>query len=149
MSEYIHIDKALDDLTKLGIVIAMDDFGTGYSSLSYLRNYPFGVIKIDRSFIQDIDLNSMSLKLNHAAIAMAHALNISVVAEGVETHSQFTVLQGLQCDVAQGYYFGRPMPAPRLTELLHSQNQKSQSGAVVDIADRPGYTPKNPLPRGK
>jgi len=73
----------------------------------------------------------------------------SVVAEGVETHVQLTVLQGLQCDVAQGYYFGRPVPASRLTELLLSQNQKSQSGDVIDIANRPGYTSKNTLPPGK
>ena len=145
MSEYIHIERALMELTRLGIVIAMDDFGTGYSSLSYLRNYPFSVIKIDRSFIQDIDSNAMSLKLNHAAIAMAHALNISVVAEGVETHQQFKVLSGLQCDVAQGYYFGKPIPAQQMTELLRSQNRSSPSGAVVDISDRQGYSPKKPL----
>ncbi len=149
MSEHIHIDKSLESLNKLGIVIAMDDFGTGYSSLSYLRSYPFGVIKIDRSFIHDIDHNSMSLKLNHAAIAMAHALNISVVAEGVETHAQFAVLQGLHCDVAQGYYFGRPISAQQMTELLRFQHQETRPEGVVDITERPGFTPKKPLPGGK
>jgi len=149
MSEHIHIDKALESLSKMGIVLAMDDFGTGYSSLSYLRNYPFGVIKIDRSFIQDIDGNSTSLKLNHAAIAMAHALNISVVAEGVETHAQFAILRGLNCDVAQGYYFGRPVPAAQLTELLESQNRGSQSDSVIDITDQPGFASKIPLPHKK
>ena len=142
LSEYVHIDQALEDLGKLGVVIAMDDFGTGYSSLSYLRKYPFGVIKIDRSFIQDIERNSMSLKLNHAAIAMAHALNINVVAEGVETHSQFSVLQGLQCDVAQGYYFGRPMPAEQFTELLRAQVGESRPDAVVDISELQGKSTK-------
>ena len=149
LNEYIHIDQALEDLHKLGVVIAMDDFGTGYSSLSYLRNYPFGVIKIDRSFIQDIDRNSMSLKLNHAAIAMAHALNIRVVAEGVETRSQFSILQGLQCDVAQGYYFGRPIPAEQFTELLRAQARDTRSDAVIDIAERPEFQAKKPLPRDK
>ena len=145
MSEHIHIDEALEGLTRLGVVIAMDDFGTGYSSLSYLRNYPFGVIKIDRSFIQDIDQNSMSLKLNHAAIAMAHALNIKVVAEGVETHAQFAVLQGLQCDIAQGYYFGRPVSAQQMTEALRCQQQDNRTNSVIDITERPGFTSKKPL----
>jgi EAL domain-containing protein (putative c-di-GMP-specific phosphodiesterase class I) len=149
LSEYIHIDQALEDLNKLGVVIAMDDFGTGYSSLSYLRNYPFGVIKIDRSFIQDIDRNSMSLKLNHAAIAMAHALNIRVVAEGVETRSQFSILQGLKCDVAQGYYFGRPISAEQFTELLRAQVRETRSDAVIDIAERTEFHAKKPLPRDK
>ena len=64
MNEYIEVDRALSELTLLGVTIAMDDFGTGYSSLSYLRNYPFGVIKIDRSFIQDIDSNSIVLPVD-------------------------------------------------------------------------------------
>ena len=149
MSEHILIDEALESLTRLGIVIAMDDFGTGYSSLSYLRNYPFGVIKIDRSFIQDINHNSMSLKLNHAAIAMAHALNIKVVAEGVETHAQFAVLQGLQCDVAQGYYFDRPISAPQMTELLRSEQPGNRWDSVIDITERPGFGPKKTNPRGE
>ena len=149
MSEHIHIDKALESLDKMGIVIAMDDFGTGYSSLSYLRTYPFGVIKIDRSFIQDIDRNSTSLKLNHAAIAMAHALNISVVAEGVETDAQFKVLQSLQCDIAQGYYFGRPISAQQMTELLATQTRQSRSSDVIDITGQPGFIQQKPLPDNK
>lgn len=144
MSEYIHIDEALDELARLGVVIAMDDFGTGYSSLSYLRQYPFGVIKIDRSFIQDIVRNSMSLKLNHAAIAMAHALNIRVVAEGVETETQFRILHGMQCDVAQGYYFGKPVPAAQFTELLRAQRRDESAGAVIDLTERPEYTRRTP-----
>ncbi len=144
MSEYVHIDEALNELARLGVVIAMDDFGTGYSSLSYLRQYPFGVIKIDRSFIQDIVRNSMSLKLNHAAIAMAHALNIRVVAEGVETETQFRILHGMQCDVAQGYYFGKPVPAAQFTELLHSQRKTESAGSVIDLTERPEYTRRSP-----
>ena len=144
MSEYIHIDEALNELARLGVVIAMDDFGTGYSSLSYLRQYPFGVIKIDRSFIQDIVSNSMSLKLNHAAIAMAHALNIRVVAEGVETETQFRILHGMQCDTAQGYYFGKPVPAAQFTELLRSQRQTESGGSVIDLTERSEYTRRAP-----
>ena len=144
MSEYIHIDRALDELARLGVVIAMDDFGTGYSSLSYLRQYPFGVIKIDRSFIQEIEHNSMSLKLNHAAIAMAHALNIRVVAEGVETEAQHRVLHGMKCDTAQGYYFGKPVPASQFTELLRAQRSAAHGGAVIDLTERPEYAQRKP-----
>ena len=142
MNEHLHIDRALAELTRLGIKIAMDDFGTGYSSLNYLRNFPFDVIKIDRSFIQDIDSNSMSEQLNHAAISMAHALNISVVAEGVETESQLKILQNLGCDTAQGYYFGKPVPARELTALLQSHHEGHKSGAVVDIGAHKSFSPQ-------
>ncbi|MDX1734995.1 MAG: EAL domain-containing protein [Halioglobus sp.] len=146
LSDYIHIDQALADLKKLGIELVMDDFGTGYSSLSYLRQYPFGVIKIDRSFIRDIDTDPKALQLNHAAIAMAHALNIRVVAEGIETQAQHALLRDLDCDVAQGYYFGRPVPAEQMTEVLQAQRQQSRSQTVVDISEH-GRPANKPQPR--
>jgi diguanylate cyclase (GGDEF)-like protein len=146
MSEYIEVERALIELTQLGVTIAMDDFGTGYSSLNYLRNYPFGVIKIDRSFIRDVNSNSMSEQLNHAAISMAHALGIKVVAEGVETPEQLAVLKELKCDVAQGYYFGKPMSAPEMTRLLESGRKASLSGPVVDIGAHHGRPTQTSLP---
>lgn len=147
LSDHIHIDQSLKNLKKLGIELVMDDFGTGYSSLSYLRQYPFGVIKIDRSFIQDMENDPMSLRLNHAAIAMAHALDISVVAEGIETNAQYTLLQGLQCDVAQGYYFGRPVPAKQMSEVLQGQRKQQRSETVVDITEHSGRPASNLLPQ--
>ena len=100
----------------------MDDFGTGYSSLSYLRSYPFHVLKIDRTFISDISVDSSDRELISAAIAMAHALSLKVVAEGVETQQQLDFLKTLGCDYAQGYLFSKPVPAKEL-EVLIEQNQ--------------------------
>ncbi len=127
MSTHSYIDGVLNELNSLGVSIAMDDFGTGYSSLSYLRSYPFDVLKIDRSFISDIsDItdDNTNRELISAAIAMAHNLNLTVVAEGVETEEQFNYLKGLGCDYAQGFLFGKAMPADEMTELLKSVSSK-------------------------
>ncbi len=96
----------------------MDDFGTGYSSLSYLRRYPFNVLKIDRTFIKDIASDPADRELINAAIAMAHGLNLKVVAEGVETSEQLKYLQALDCDIAQGYYYSKPVSADEFTQLI-------------------------------
>ena len=108
MSGHAYIDQALEMLTGFGVRIAMDDFGTGYSSLSYLRQYPFDVLKIDRSFVRDIGEDAADRELISAAIAMAHGLGLEVVAEGVETEEQRAFLHSLRCDCAQGYLFGKP-----------------------------------------
>ncbi len=133
LNDYLDIDDDLAELTRLGVVIAMDDFGTGYSSLSYLRHYPFSVIKIDRSLIQGIDDSAMNEQLVNAAISMAHALNIEVVAEGVETGPQLDILRRLGCDIAQGFYFGRPLPRAKITERLRTQRNPDGAQNVVDI----------------
>lgn len=121
MSGHSYIDESLEALADLGITLAMDDFGTGYSSLSYLRRYPFDILKIDRSFINEITLTQSDKELVNATIAMAHVLGIKVVAEGVETHEQNAVLKELGCDYSQGYLFGKPQPPEMLfnTDLLH------------------------------
>ena len=112
------IDDTLAELKSIGVSIAMDDFGTGYSSLSYLRKYPFDVLKIDRSFISDITVDQADRELINAAIAMAHGLNLKVVAEGVETDGQLNYLKEQGCDYAQGYLFSKPITADALTALL-------------------------------
>lgn len=114
MSGYVYINESLNEISDLGVTIAMDDFGMGYSSLSYLRQYPFDVLKIDRSFINDISEEVAVRELVNAAIAMAHALGLIVVAEGVETDEQLAVLKALESDVAQGYLFSKPVPAQQL-----------------------------------
>lgn len=122
MSGHSSIDKALSELNMMGVCIAMDDFGTGYSSLSYLRRYPFDVLKIDKSFVEDITVDHADRELITAAIAMAHGLNLKVVAEGVETEAQLDLLKKLNCDYAQGYLFGKPLPAAQITALLAKGN---------------------------
>ena len=124
MGTHSYIDSVLDELNSLGVSLAMDDFGTGYSSLSYLRSYPFDVLKIDRSFISDITEGHANRELISAAIAMAHSLNLTVVAEGVETEEQFDYLKGLGCDYAQGFLLGKPMAGEEMTGVLESVSGK-------------------------
>ncbi len=109
---------ALNAVKKLGIVLAVDDFGTGYSSLSYLRRLPVDVIKVDRSFVEDLGRNPDNTAIVTAIVNMAHSLNLRVVAEGVETAEQLAYLRKLQCDTVQGFYIGRPVPAERFEEAL-------------------------------
>ena len=111
-----YIDDALEKLNKLGVKLSMDDFGTGYSSLSYLRQYNFDVLKIDKSFIDGITKKNSDLDLVKATISMAHSLGLTVISEGVETKEQILILNELQCDYLQGYYFSKPIPANQLLD---------------------------------
>ena len=97
-------------LKRLGVRLSMDDFGTGYSALSYLRTYPFDAIKIDRSFIADLqgDTKTTAVAIIESIIGLGRALSMTVTAEGVESASQLSDLARIQCDEAQGYYLGRP-----------------------------------------
>ena len=101
-----------------GIQVALDDFGTGYSSLSYLQKFDIDFIKIDQSFVRDLQPNSTNHTLCKAIMAMAHALGLQVVAEGVETAQQRDLLLQAGCDYAQGYWFARPMPAEALADWV-------------------------------
>jgi len=101
----------LNKLKKAGTSLAMDDFGTGYSSLSYLNRLPIDTLKIDRSFVMDLESNRENKAICAAIIAMAHALNLLVVAEGVETEGQRDYLQDQKCDQIQGYLISKPLPA--------------------------------------
>lgn len=108
--------RVLQSLLDNNIRCALDDFGTGYSSLNVLRSFPMKKIKIDRSFVLDLG-EKKNLEIVRATIAMAHALNLSVLAEGVENKQHFEILKALNCDIIQGYLFSRPIP-PEETELL-------------------------------
>ncbi|BFU45089.1 putative bifunctional diguanylate cyclase/phosphodiesterase [Krasilnikovia sp. MM14-A1004] len=108
----------LDRLRGEGIRVAVDDFGTGYSSLAYLRTLPVDVLKIDRAFVQDEDARGDSTAFLQAIVQMARSLRLRTVAEAVETEAQAERLRQLDCPLAQGYYFARPMPASELTALL-------------------------------
>jgi len=114
--------QILDGLREMGVSIALDDFGTGYSSLNYLKRYPFGVLKIDRSFINDIMYNPEDASLCDAIISMAHALKLTVVAEGVETSEQLEYLALRGVDLIQGYYYSKPLPARDFLNYLDTDS---------------------------
>ena len=108
-SEHEVCFSVLDSLRQQGISIAIDDFGTGYSSLSYLNKYPISKLKIDRSFVTEIESNPNNHAIVSAIIALSHNLGISVIAEGIETKEELAVLEKLDCEIGQGYYFSKPL----------------------------------------
>lgn len=110
--------RILKELDRLGIHLSLDDFGNGYSSLGYLKRFPLKVLKIDRSFIQDIEVNKNSEAITSAIISMGHTLNLEVVAEGVETEEQLAFLNARLCNEVQGFLFSRPVPAEELSGIL-------------------------------
>ena len=114
-------------LTSMGINLALDDFGTGYSALSYLRRFPIDRIKIDRSFVNEIDTNQSDAALARAIVGMAHGLNMQVIAEGVETDAQLDLLKHYGCDEAQGYLLARPMAPSNIPDLASSSLGKAES----------------------
>ena len=115
------VEEQLLGLHDAGIQVSLDDFGTGYSSLSYLQRFDIDYLKIDQSFVRHLIAGSTDLALCKAIIAMAHALGIQVIAEGVETELQRDLLAAAGCDYAQGYFFARPMPAKDFEAFLASR----------------------------
>ena len=105
-------------LRDLGVRLAIDDFGSGYSSLSYLRSFPVDILKIDRSFVQGLGRDRRNASIAGAIVSLAHALELTAIAEGVETHAQLAVLRALGCDVAQGFLFARPAAPVELEETI-------------------------------
>jgi diguanylate cyclase (GGDEF)-like protein len=105
-----------------GIRFSIDDFGTGYSSLSYLKRFPIDILKIDRSFVTDSPTNKDDQEIIKTIISMARNLNMDTVAEGVETEEQLDFLARQGCHMMQGYYFGRPMPADKFEDMLHTRD---------------------------
>ncbi|HVG52618.1 MAG TPA: EAL domain-containing protein [Xanthobacteraceae bacterium] len=115
----------LHQLRDLGVQIALDDFGTGYSSLSYLRSFPFDKIKVDRLFINDLAWKEDAVAIVHAVIGLAHQLNMTTTAEGVETEDQLRIIRDLGCDEMQGYLFSRPVPAEELAPFFSTAARAS------------------------
>ena len=113
------IVETMRQIKNLGVRLALDDFGTGYSSLSYLKRFPIDVLKIDKSFTFDVITDAGAASITRAIIAMARSLNMTTVAEGVETVEQLEFLNALGCDVIQGYLISRPLPAEQITLLLN------------------------------
>jgi len=110
--------QALADIKQMGVSLSIDDFGTGYSSLSYLSRFPLDELKIDRSFVVELDKSENDASLVVAIIAMARSMNLRLVAEGVETHAQYHFLTSNGAHVIQGYLFSKPVTADELRPLL-------------------------------
>jgi EAL domain-containing protein (putative c-di-GMP-specific phosphodiesterase class I) len=110
--------EVLRELKRHGIRIAVDDFGTGQSSLTYLKRFPIDTVKIDKAFLQDVTVEEMDAAIVSSVINLAHALKLSVAAEGVETEEQFGFLRHFACDIAQGYLISRPIPAKDVLAFL-------------------------------
>jgi EAL domain-containing protein (putative c-di-GMP-specific phosphodiesterase class I) len=111
----------LNELASIGVKASIDDFGTGFSSLGFLKQFPINTIKIDKSFVRDISSNADSLAIIEAIIAMAHSLNMKVVAEGVETKEQLAFLKSHNCDEVQGYFYSPPVPDSDFSRLLEKE----------------------------
>jgi EAL domain-containing protein (putative c-di-GMP-specific phosphodiesterase class I) len=109
---------ALAELKSLGVSLTVDDFGTGYSSLAYLKRFPVDELKVDRAFVAGLLISQEDLAIVTAVINLAHTLGLRAVAEGVETAEQLGRLRELGCDIGQGYYFGRPLPADAMASRL-------------------------------
>jgi EAL domain-containing protein (putative c-di-GMP-specific phosphodiesterase class I) len=118
ITESIFIDKPTETIARLselrdaGVRLSLDDFGTGYSSLSYLHTLPISCLKIDRSFVEELGQRDSALALARTIVALARALRLKVVAEGVETEAQASMLRELGCHELQGYLFAEPLPGP-------------------------------------
>lgn len=108
----------LNNLRSEGFQVAIDDFGTGYSSLSYLQQFPFDVLKIDQTFVRDIDKNAKNKTITASIINLAHELGLQVIAEGVETWAEYDAIAEMGCDELQGYLFSRPLSVADFTDLL-------------------------------
>ena len=128
MSDAPNIVASLKELHDYGVHISMDDFGTGYSSLSYLKRFPIDTIKIDRSFVSDIDTSSDDAEIIHTIINMGQTLNRKIIAEGVETQEQLDILRRYNCDEIQGYFFSRPLDAEDFTHFIRSLGTASWLG---------------------
>ena len=116
----------LRELKQMGLRVAIDDFGTGYSSLAYLKRFPLDILKIDRSFIRDIPGDRDNESIAAAIIAMAHSLNLEVIAEGVETENQLAFVRDHGCDAVQGFIFSPALPAEEIKEYLGNGKRKAE-----------------------
>jgi len=137
--------RALTELRELGASISMDDFGTGYSSLSYLRSFPFDKIKIDQSFVRTLAGDRGSLEIIRAIVALGHALNMKVLAEGVETIDQLAALTSEGCDELQGYLFSKPVALNEAWRTI-ADDQRRRSGLRNEWPSRPASPAAPPAP---
>ena len=123
------MSKTLETLREIGVEFAIDDFGTGYSSLAYLKQLPFNTIKIDRSFVLEIPFNEDNIAITKSVIALGKSFNYKIIAEGVETKEQLEFLKELNCDLIQGFYYSKPMPAEDFAKYYLDLEKKAKKKA--------------------
>jgi diguanylate cyclase (GGDEF)-like protein/PAS domain S-box-containing protein len=133
LSDNVLLQTTLNRLKKTGIKLSLDDFGTGFSSLSYLQQYPLDVLKIDRAFVNAMSEKAETRMIVKAIIAMAKAMNLKVVAEGVETLDQVSVLQQYQCNIFQGFYYSKPLPEVALKDFIRKLNCASAKNDSISL----------------
>jgi len=109
---------SMNELTSCGLSLAIDDFGTGYSSLAYLKLFPVSTLKIDRSFVKDIESDQNDADICDVTVLLAHKLGLDVVAEGVETEAQLKYLLSIGCEKIQGYLISKPLPADEVEQFI-------------------------------
>jgi predicted signal transduction protein with EAL and GGDEF domain len=134
MSDATRAGQVLNDLSDMGISLSLDDFGTGFSSLSYLMRFPIRTLKIDRSFISEIESSSESAHIVQTIINLGHNLGMKVVAEGIENMSQMRLLRALSCDYGQGYLFSRPIPPVEVVTILQAKYPFSSLSVYQNVA---------------
>jgi EAL domain-containing protein (putative c-di-GMP-specific phosphodiesterase class I) len=117
----------LQQLHEAGVRFGIDDFGTGFSSLARLRHLPVDMIKVDRSFVQGVERDAKDSAITTNVVALAHALGLVAVAEGIETEGQLAHMRSVGCDVGQGYLFARPAPAEEITAFLRAACDDAQA----------------------
>ncbi|MGB3186473.1 MAG: EAL domain-containing protein [Ornithinimicrobium sp.] len=132
MEDEAEITQALHDLRAAGVGLAIDDFGTGYSSISYLRRLPVDSVKIDRALITGVETDPRQRRLAQAVVRLIGSVELTCIAEGVETAGEAAELQAMGCDYAQGYYFSRPVAAQEMTDLLLGQDARLEPAAAPD-----------------
>jgi EAL domain-containing protein (putative c-di-GMP-specific phosphodiesterase class I) len=126
----------LHEIKRLGVRLAIDDFGTGYSSLAYLQRLPFDILKVDKSFVDELARPGQKGSLVATILALARDLRLETVAEGIEQEVQVSALRALHCDYGQGYLFEHPIPADQLTARLAAQPQRVVAGRSARVAHK-------------
>lgn len=121
--------QILNEVQSRGIHISVDDFGTGYSSLSHLKRFSVNTLKIDKSFVRDVESSQTDAAITTAIIAMGNSLNLRVIAEGVETEGQYSFLQDAMCDEVQGYLVSKPLPAEKVADFMKARVWKGRRGS--------------------